>query len=334
MATVQLADIYQPNTFNRRTQERQTEANAFIASGVAAQDPVLATQLAAGGQTGELPMYNGITIKEPNYSTDNPATLAVPGKIAGSVQKFRSAPRNDHWSTMDLARELADSDPMAAITGRIGSFWATDDEKRIINSLVGVKADNIANDGSDMVYSVATDGAGAITDAERISSTALALASQTLGDRAPNLTAIAMHSALRTRLAINDLIQPFKSQDGVILFETYLGKRIVVDDSLAPVAGTNRLTYTAILFGAGVISWANGPVQTPSELTREALAGNGGGQSIVSSRTNSVFHPNGFSYVGTPAGQSATYAELATATHWNRVVARKSVDVAFLEVNE
>lgn len=335
MASTQLADVYVPLTFQRRTQTAQIEKNAFIGSGVASRDALLDQQFSGGGNIVELPHYNGLSLVEPNYSTDDPASSATPAKIDSTKQLVRSASRNAHWSAMDLAREMTDSDPVAAITGRVGGFWATDDEKRLINQLKGVKADNVANDSGDMVYSVATDATGAPVDTERISATAIALAAQTLGDRSDSISAIAMHSVQRTRLAILDLLQPFRSQDGTILFETYLGKRIIIDDSLAPVAGTNRLTYTVILFGAGAVSWANGPVQTPSEITREALTGNGGGQTIISSRVNSVFHPNGFSFLSASvAGESATYAELAAAANWDRIVDRKLIPLAFLEVND
>ena len=213
--------------------------------------------------------------------------------------------------------------------------WATDDERRVIESMNGVLADNVANDSGDMLYSIATDDAGAVTDAERISDKAIALAAQTMGDHSAGITVIAMHSAMRTRLAINKLIEPFLNAQGQLLFETYLGKRIVIDDSLTPIVGTNRITYTSILFGAGVVSRANGPVQTPSAISREELAGNGGGQDIIHSRTNTIYHVNGFSFLsGSVAGQTATYAELALAANWDRVVNRKNVNIAFLQTND
>ena len=47
MATVQLADIYNPLVFNQAVQESAIELNAFLASGVAVQDP-LVSALASG----------------------------------------------------------------------------------------------------------------------------------------------------------------------------------------------------------------------------------------------------------------------------------------------
>ena len=122
MATTQLSDVYVPLTFNRRTQEAQIELNAFAASGVAVADPLLAAQFAAGGNIGELPQFNGITIDEPNYSNDDPNDAADTAKITSKKQLVRSAHRNKHWSTMDLARDLALEDPMGALTSRVGAL--------------------------------------------------------------------------------------------------------------------------------------------------------------------------------------------------------------------
>ena len=336
MATVQLADVYVPLTFNRRAQEAQIEKNAFLSSGIAVPDPTLAAQFASGGNIAELPQYNGITNGEPNYSNDAPGTSVTPSNIDSKKQIARSAHRNEHWSTMDLARDLALEDPMGAITGRVGAFWATDDEQRIIRSSAGILADNIANDSSDMVQAVATDAAGAVVDAERISATNIIAAEQTLGDHKTKLTTIAMHSVQESRLrTMQLLVDNINPQTGDLISTTYLGKRVVVDDSLYSVTGTNRITYHVILYGPGAFSSANGPVLVPSALTREELTGNGGGQTILSSRVNSIFHPNGFqALAGGVAATTATYAELILAAAWDRVVERKNVPMAFLTVND
>ena len=336
MATTQIADIYNPLTFARRTQEAQIELNAFLQSGIAVADPVLAAQFASGGNIGELPQYNGITIGEPNYSSDDPASSATPEKISSKKQIARSAHRNNHWSTMDLARELALEDPAGAITGRIGNYWANDDESRIINSAVGILADNIANDSGDMAFVPALiDDAAAVADAERISADNILTAEQTMGDHKVKLTTIAMHSIQHTRLRRQQLLVDNVDPVTGVVITTYLGKRVVIDDSLPVEAGTNRTIYTVALFGAGAFSSAMGPVITPSEMTREALTGDGGGQTILSSRVNSIYHPNGFqALAGGVADVTATYAELAVAAAWDRVVQRKNVAMAFLKCND
>jgi len=334
MAFVQIADIFEPLTFAGRAQEAQIELNKFISSGVMVPDSALADQITAGGQTGELTNYNPLGTPEPNYSTDT-AGASTPEKVDTAKMTFRLANQNQSWSTMDLARDLALQDPVGAITDRIGQYWATNNEKRLIQSALGVLADNVANDSGDMLITVALDTAPAVADAERISADRVIEASQTMGDHKDSLVAIAMHSTIFARLQKQNLISFIPDARGEIVIPTYLGKVVIEDDSMPAVMGSNRITYTVILFGAGAFASAEGRVQNPSEIDRTPAAGNGGGQSTIFSRRADLIHPLGFSFdSGSVAGQSATQAELALAVNWDRIHDRKHANMAFLQVND
>ena len=334
MATVQISDIYNPLTFARREQEAQIELNKFLMSGILVQDPRVSSQASVGGNKGELPFFKPLGTEEPNYSNDNPADESTPANVTSAKMEWRLASQNKSWSTMDLARELALEDPVGAITSRTGQYWATANERRLIQSSLGILADNVANDSGDMVVNIATDAAGAPTDAELISGDAIIDAEQTAGDHQGGFTAIAMHSVPYARLRKQQLIEFVRDADNNTMFATYGGKMVVVDDSLPAVAGTNRVTYTSVLFGAGAWVWGNGRVQNPSEIDRKPESGNGGGQEIMYSRRSDIIHPLGFSFTSASvAGQSATLAELATAANWDRVWERKNVPLAFLQTN-
>lgn len=335
MAVTQLADVYVPVPFRKGVDRAATELNIFIQSGVLGVDPVSAAEAASSGSTGELPFFNPLDVSsEPNYSDDDPTTFATPDKIGGGKQVYRKSHSNNAWSTMDLTRELALADPLAAITGKIGQYWATQTQKRVIQAAMGILADNVANDGGDMLHSVATDNVEAVTDAERIGSNVVISAKQTLGDHAAMLTTIAMHSIIYSRLQRQNLIAFIPNARGEIDIPTYLGYRVVVDDGLPAVSGTNRITYTSIMFAAGSFAYGVGNPAVPSEMKREALAGSGGGQDIIISRKTELIHPGGFSVTATPAGQSFTLAELAAAGTWDRVVTRKNVGMVFIQTNE
>ena len=334
MATVQISNIYNPLTFARREQEAQIQLNQFLNSGIVVVDPRVSAQASQGGNVGELPFFKPLGTEEPNYSTDNPATTSTPANVTSAKMVWRLAAQNKSWSTMDLARELALEDPVGAITNRIGQYWATNNEKRVIQSCLGILASNVANNGGDMRVTVATDAAGAITDAERISAELIIDAEQTAGDHQGGFTAIAMHSVVYARLRKQNLIGFVRNADNNTMFATYGGKRVVVDDSLPAVAGTNRVTYTTILFGAGAFVMGEGRVMVPSEMERAPATGNGGGQDIIYSRRSDIIHPLGFTFTSASvAGQSATQAELATAANWTRVWERKNVPIAFLQTN-
>jgi hypothetical protein len=156
-----------------------------------------------------------------------------------------------------------------------------------------------------------------------------------MGDHKDALSTIGMHSNIYTRLQKQNLIDYIPDARGEVNIPTYLGYRLIVDDSFPAVAGSNRITYTCVLFADGAFDGGTGTPMKPSELERAANAGNGGGQDIIHTRQTKVIQPFGFSFLSTSiAGQSATLAELADATEWDRVRARKNIGMAFLQVND
>lgn len=338
MATIQLADIYEPAPFNNAVFDAAIQTNAFIASGVMQNDPALGVLATVGGRIGEMPYWNPLTQTEPNYSSDDNTSDSTPeNNDTGSIL-YRRAMMNQSWSVMDFTRELAGnvSDPLGAVTGRVGQYWATETEKRVIQSGMGVLADNAASDGGDMLHSVATDSADAIADAERISGAEIVNAAQTSGDKKNVYVAIAMHSVPHSHLQkLGLLVDNFDPQTGTVMYQTYLGKRVVVDDSLPAVAGTNRITYTSILFGAGAFGYGAGSPIVPSEIDRKAASGDGGGETVIHTRRTDIIQPQGISFTSTTVTGSTTasLANLALAANWDRKYARKNIPLAFLQTN-
>ena len=334
MSQVQIADIYNPLVFAGAEQEAQVELNAFLSSGVMVEDPRLTAMASVGGNIGELPFFKPLGTEEPNYSNDVTGDTSTPNKITTAIMRYRLASQNNSWSTMDLAADLALQDPAGAITGRVGQYWATALERRLIQSTMGILASNVANDGGDMVVNIATDAATTITSNELVSNDAILDAQQTAGDHQAGFSAIAMHSVVYSRLRKQQLIDFIRDADNNTLFATYGNLRVVVDDSLSAIAGTNRVTYTTVIFGNGSVVSGMGRTTTPSELDRDPEKGNGGGQSTLYSRRADIVHPLGFKFTSdSVSGQSATLAELATAANWERVWERKNVPLCFLQTN-
>ena len=337
MATVQLADIYNPLVFAQAAQEKQVELNRFIQSGVAVVDPTLTSMASVGGNVGELPFFKPLGTEEPNYSSDDPAELSTTSKITSGKMVYRLASQNKSWSVMDLARELATGDPVEAITSRIAQYWATNNEKRIIQSVRGLIADNIANDGGDMIFDISAPIDTAATDANRADADAIIDTVQTMGDHGEMLSAIAMHSVVYRRLQKQNLIDFIPNARGEITIPVYQGKAVIVDDSLVGVSyGTTpaNIYYYTVLFGAGEFVMGEGMPVMPSEIKRNPEAGNGGGEWQIYSRRSDIIHPLGFKFTSNAvAGQSANQAELATAANWDRVYHRKGVSLAVLKSN-
>ena len=337
MATTQIADIYNPLVFARLTSEAQINTNAFIQSGIMTNDPSLAAMAAVGGNVGEMTGYAPMINNEPRYASDVPGTTVTHKNVTSVEMKYRKYYANQSWSFMELAEMInlkQGMDPIAAMNDRLGQYWATFNERRVINSSLGVLADSVANHGSDMLITVATDAAGAVTAAERISADLVLDAKQTLGDHSGQLNAIAMHSVIYTQLQKENLIEFIPDSRGEIMIPTYLGYRVIQDDSMPAVAGTNRITYTTVLFAAGSFGYADVPQKRASSLDFDEQAGNGSGEDVIYSRQGGIIQPMGYSFNLTiAAGGSATYAQLAAAASWGRVWDRKNIPMAFLQTN-
>lgn len=339
MAEVQIADIYEAETFRGLVQERMTELNRYIRSGIVFDDAALTQQISAGGLTGELTNYNPLTIDEPDYATDDPANKSTPNKIDSKVQRFRGLVQHKSWSAMDFARHLAlpDQDPLTAIVNQVAQYFVTNDERRILQSLIGIMNDNIANDASDMINDVSTP-TGAIGDANRISLAAVIDAKQTLGDHANTVAAIGMHSLMYSKLQKDNQIDFIPASDTNIMIPRYGDLDVIVDDSTPVDTSNANPIYTCPIYAQGVIAHgARMRGLTPTELYRDPTSGNGSGQDTLHYRKGDVWHPVGFDFTSTtlsgPDGYIATQADLALAVNWDRKYLRKNTPMAFLRVN-
>lgn len=341
MATVQITDIFDAQVFQDLPAVNSPERTAFYESGVIVRTPLIDTLASGPGKLVELPFWNDLALTDdPNLSTDNPATTATPKNVTQGEQIARKAMLNQGWSTSDLASELATTDPMTHIRARVDNYWTYQMQRRLISSVRGVLADNVANDSGDMVYDASGATNGDITANTVFTRSNFTAAAFTMGDRVDGLSAIAVHSMVYKRMVDNDDIDFIPDSMGKMTIPTFLGKRVIVDDGLPVVAaggagaGDTAPFYTSVLFGAGAIGYGDGVPMNPVEIEREAAQGNGAGVETLWTRKSWIIHPFGFKTKNAPAATSYTLAELALATSWDRAVAdRKSVPMAFLVTN-
>jgi hypothetical protein len=335
MATVQLSDLQYGANFNNYTTQRSTRLNAFAAAGVLVRDAALDAMAASQGFLHDLPSWKRLANDEPNASSDNPSDIAVPKKIATDVEIARKMMRNQGWSAADLTSALISQDPLTEIGNQLGDYWAGVNQTTIIKDCLGILADNVANDAGDMLYKVGNDSAAAITDDERFSDAVMIAAAQTMGDAKTKIAAMAVHSVVHARMqTIGALVDTFDPATGQLLFQTYQGKRIIVDDDMPVTAGANRALYTSILFGAGVFGHGFGAPKTPNEVFRAPDQGNGEGIETLWNRRHEIIHPRGFAVAGAQLSVATpSYAQLAAAAQWNRIYDRKNIPLVFIQTN-
>ena len=159
-----------------------------------------------------------------------------------------------------------------------------------------------------------------------ISAEAVLDAKQRLGDAADQLTMIYMNSATFTLLQKQNMIQYIPAAESRISLPTYLGYRVIMDDTI-PAATDNTSTY---LLSAGAIARGVGtPVSlTGTETDRDSL----GSTDYLINRQAKVLHPRGMSWIGSGSitGPTPSNTELATGTNWQRAVDHKKIGIVQL----
>lgn len=291
-----------PEIFQPYMVQRTTELSAFYSSGVVAPTAELDIP-ATGGSTITMPYWEDLAGDDQVLDTSTDLNVA---KVTSSTDKAVLHARALVYGSTDLAAALVGSDPMRAVADLYASKWARVWQKIIINTLTGAMGavtDNVL-DISGLSGTAAVFDASSFIDAN-----------QKMGDNKETLVAVAVHSAVEALMAKADLIETIRDSQGNMLYRTYMGKRVIVDDGMPASGGV----YTSYLFGAGAIGYGEGRPKVPVETMREALLN--GGQEYLVSRRHFVLHPRGIAWTpasGTPAKDTPSNAEVAISGNWTQ----------------
>ncbi|MGB3389458.1 MAG: major capsid protein [Pseudaminobacter sp.] len=337
MATTRLTDIIVPEVFFPYMVKRTKEKSQIFQSGILVNDANMSKFLAGGGRTANVPFWKDLDNTEALVVDDDPSHLITPQNISASKDVAARQFRAQSWSSMRLSAVLAGDDPMKRIAELVSDYWVRQFQRIMVASLHGVYLDNVANDSSDMVFSIGTDANSTITPAERISAEAILDTAQTMGDASDGVDTLIMHSIVYNNLAKQNLIDFIPDSEGKVRFPSYLGYRVIKDDGVKTLAGTYRTKYVTYLLGRGSVCWNEAPTSPSPNIETEAKPdqGYGAGGDILYSRRQFVLHPYGIKWTdASVAGEFPTNAELATATNWDRVYPeRKQINIAYLITN-
>ena len=337
MATTRLSDAIIPDVYLSYTAVNSPEKTAFFESGLVVRNGMLDQKANSAGEQVNIPFWNDLDSSvAPNLSTTDPAVKANPQKVTAAKQVGQVAYLNQAYSNADLVGELAGSSPNQHIRNRFGSYWTRQWQRRLIATANGVLADNIAANSGDMVINVAAEAISGQSATTKFNLNSFVDATHTMGDMASELTAIAVHSSVHAQMVKNDDIVYIPDSQGRLTIPTYMGLRVIVDDGLTVTAGTtDGFKYTSVIFGQGAFGYGEGSAETPVEVEREALQGNGGGVEYLIERKTWLLHPFGFSVTAQGAAETGahTLAELAAAATWERKIPRKSCPIAYMVTN-
>lgn len=312
MAGTTLSDVIVPELFTKYVVQKTMELSALFNSGIVTNNAEFDRLASEAAPIHNMPFFEDLQGDSENVTEGTDLTAK---KITSNKDVSTTIRRAAMWSATDLSAALAGADPMAAIGDLVAGFWARDMQKELINILNGVFA---ATTMTGHVLDVsAEEGAAA-----NISASVFIDGLQMLGDAQGNLTAVAMHSAVKSYLKKQNLITTQRDSNSVE-FETYQDRRVIVDDG-CPYSGG---VYTTYLFGNGAIAFGNGsPVGfVPTEIDRDKKKGSG--VDYLINRRTFILHPRGVQWTNSSraAVESPTRAELANKANWKRVYEDKAI---------
>lgn len=318
MPVTKIADVIQPDLFAQYVIDKTTEKSEIMNAGVVENNAELNRLITGGGTILTMPKWNDLSGKSQVLDDTNPITV---NNITSKSELATLLIRANAWGAHELAGALAGDDPMKAIAERVADWWVRDEKSNIMSILNGVFA---SASMSGLVKDITSDTNKAI------SANAVLDAKQLMGDASDLLTMIYMHSATFTELQKQNVIQFIPISESKISIPTYLGYRVVCDDSAPVDTSGSTPKYTTYLLARGAIQRGIG---TPATLTsvetdRDSL----GSTDYLINRQAKVLHPKGISWIGGASitGPTPSDAELAKGTNWNRVSDIKKIGMVKL----
>jgi len=236
MAYTKIADVIQPELFAQYVIDKTSEKSEIMNAGVVENNAELNRLITGGGTILTMPKWNDLGGKSQVLDDTNPIEV---NNITSKSELATLLIRANAWGAHELAGALAGDDPMKAIADRVSDWWVRDEKSNIISILNGVFG---SSSMSGLVHDISAQGTSAI------SANAVLDAKQLMGDASDLLTMIYMHSATFTELQKQNVIQFIPVAESKIQIPTYLGYRVVCDDS-APFLPKAKAVYELTLGG-------------------------------------------------------------------------------------
>lgn len=333
MATFRLVDSVPVKQFTALIEQKLIESSPFRQSGVVGTDPQITAKAQNAGLDVSIRNWKRIVSGEATSQSDDPSQKLVPGKVSQGSLIARMLSRSLAFSAMDIADFASDADAIAYAVGELARLRLADEELVLFSELVGVMADNAANDAGDMQKALHFT-TGTITDANKINVSTLLAGRRTMGDMGGDLKTLVMHSDVVNNLREkepNAFVPTSKTDIGLY---RYLNYNIIETDNIGKAGTGSFPIYTTYMCGDSLFAYASRPVEKTLVQVRDEFAGNGSGEETVINRFSYMLPILGFNNVQPPAnGVSQTNAELSAATTWDRVEARKAIPLVKLTTN-
>lgn len=316
MAVTAVGDIIVPSLFQKYSQERTATAWELVKSGIVVRSPEWDQKAKDGAKAVQMPFFQDISGASQATPGDGTTSLTV-NKITSAQDACAIHYRSNAWGDNDLAGALAKADPLGAITELVGDYWAREYQRLLLLALAGVFAASSMAAKINPYFNADITASGALELDENSTVDTLGL----MGDKSVMVTHVAMHSVVRNNLWKKDLIDTVRASEAGGEIDFFLGRRVIVDDSLPQVAITGGYKYTTYFFGQGAFAYGEGDPKNPVETDREILKRN----SLLVNDKILILHPRGVKWALNHTGNTPADNEISDGNSWTRVFEAKNV---------
>lgn len=326
MPIAQISDLWVPQIWIKEIRERQTTFPSVLNSGAVVRGEQF-NQIASGaGTSANIPFFKDITDQADEIQVENTVLSSVQG-IGGGVQVAPILNRVTQNSVTALAAAVSGTDPVGEITSQLAQRRLKQRNATLIAILRGILGGgSTAAGGGGCLAAMRIDAfdetGNDATASQTMSSDLFIQAKSLLGELAEELRfgAMIIHP---TPLASLEKADAASFKTGLAsglpwAIRTYRDVPVFISEKLARAGTTNGYVYETLLLAPGSVAYGEkeqlGDVIDVASLQLDLEKGKN--NASIYDRTRFLLAPAGVKWVGTPAGQSATNAELQTIGNW------------------
>ena len=305
------AEIWTPAMFNEAPVLKNVLESGLLVVG----SNELSTLVNANGagKRFEMPYIDEPDYTEPEYMDDSEDELTV-NKFSGDSAYAVVTMAQKSWGYANIIRDLerAGSNSLEVFTNIIGNYWGYDLQNRTIAIAKGIAL----KAGDALTLDVAddsTDQPDVLIDPAVVVD---AIGKQ--GDNQDKFGFMFVHSKVYGDLKKQNLIDTIIPSDKTATpIQMYGNYRLIVNDLMPVLQGTNKKKYITLISQSGLLAYADKTMSDDMpifEKDRNARVGKGGGKTALITRRGFAVHPIGWSY--TKEAMNPTLADLGAKTSW------------------
>jgi len=314
MAKIQIQDIFQAELWTTSLINEAPVLKNILNSGIIRTNSELQSVVnsMSAGSKFELPYVDEPDYTEPNVMDDSDTDIPT-DKVSWDNQFAVLGLYSKAYAYANIVNQIArEKDPAKVLRNILGNYWGRDLQQRMVAALSGIAE----KAGSALTLDVSDDStdkpdvilnAGIVIDGASL-----------LGDYQDKFKFMFVHSKVYADLKKQNLIETIQPTEvGAEPIQMYGNYRVVVNDLLPVIQGTNKKKYTTILAQSGIFAYADktlGGDMPVLEAYRNPLKGKGAGSTVLISRKGFVLHPVGWSYV--KSGMSPVLSDLKNKANW------------------